>query len=48
MTLIAINLIGDTANVIFGTEPRALIGVPIAALLLLFLATGRVRAFLAR
>jgi hypothetical protein len=48
MTLIAINLIGDTANVVFGTEPRALIGVPIAALLLLFLVTGRVRAFLAR
>ena len=47
ITLIAINLAGDAANVILGTEPRALIGVPVAALLLLFLATGRVRAFFA-
>jgi hypothetical protein len=45
--LIAINLIGDVANSVFGTEPRALIGVPIAALFLLFLATARVRAFFA-
>ncbi|HVT16571.1 MAG TPA: hypothetical protein VHQ90_10400 [Thermoanaerobaculia bacterium] len=35
--LITINLIGDTANVVLGTEPRALVGMPIAALLLLFL-----------
>jgi hypothetical protein len=47
ITLITINLIGDAANVIFGTEPRALIGIPIAGLLLLFLATNRVRSFFA-
>ncbi len=47
MALLAINLIGDAANVVLGTEPRALVGVPIAALLLLFLATGRVRAYFA-
>jgi len=47
ITLLAINLIGDAAYVILGTEPRALVGIPIAALLLLYLATGRVRAFFA-
>jgi len=47
ITLLAINLIGDAANVVLGTEPRALVGIPIAALLLLFLATRRVRAFFA-
>ena len=47
ITLITINLIGDAANVISGTEPRALIGIPIAGLLLLFLLTRRVRTFFA-
>jgi len=45
IALITINLIGDTANVVVGTEPRALIGMPIAILLLLFLATRRARIF---
>jgi hypothetical protein len=48
ITLITINLIGDTANAVLGTEPRALVGIPVAAVLLLFLATRRVRAFFAR
>jgi len=47
MALLAVNLAGDAANVVLGTEPRALVGIPIAALLLLFLATGRVRAYFA-
>src|SRR5260370_37579024 len=47
IALITINLIGDAANVILGTEPPGLIGIPIAELLLLFLATPRVRAFFA-
>ena len=47
IALLALNLVGDVANGILGTEPRALVGVPIAALLLLFLATSRVRAFFA-
>ncbi|HEV3455662.1 MAG TPA: hypothetical protein VHG32_03840 [Thermoanaerobaculia bacterium] len=46
-TLIAINLIGDAANAVSGTEPRALVGIPIAGLLLLFLSTNRVRSFFA-
>ena len=47
IALLAVNLIGDAANVVLGTEPRTLVGIPIAALLLLFLATGRVRAYFA-
>jgi len=47
IALITINLIGDAANVVSGTEPRAVIGIPITALLLLYLATGRVRAYFA-
>jgi hypothetical protein len=48
IALLAVNLVGDGANVVLGTEPRALVGIPIVALLLLFLATGRVRAYFAR
>ena len=47
MALIAVNLAGDSVNVVLGTEPRALVGIPIAALLLVYLATPRVRAFFA-
>lgn len=41
--LIAINLISDIANAVLGTEPRAIIGVPIALALLLYLLSRRVR-----
>jgi len=47
IALLAVNLAGDGANAVLGTEPRALAGIPIVALLLLFLATGRVRAYFA-
>jgi Kef-type K+ transport system membrane component KefB len=43
--LIAVNLAGDLINVALGTEPRALIGVPVAVLILLFLCSARVRRF---
>lgn len=43
VTLIAINLISDLANAILGTEPRAIVGVPIASALLLYLLSKRVR-----
>ena len=43
--LLSINLAGDAVNVITGTEPRAAIGLPIAAGLLTYLATRRVRQF---
>jgi hypothetical protein len=47
MALLAVNLAGDGANVVLGIEPRALVGIPIAALLLLFLTTAHVRAYFA-
>ncbi len=43
--LIAINLIGDFVNVVLGIEPRAIIGVPVALTILLYLGSGRVRLF---
>ena len=46
VTLIAINLIGDVANTLSGTEPRAIVGVPIALAILWYLLSKRVRQFL--
>lgn len=43
VTLIAINLVSDIANVIAGTEPRVIVGVPIALALLVYLLSKRVR-----
>src|SRR5262249_32544636 len=43
--VIAATLIGDAVNVALGTEPRAVFGLPIAAALLAYLLTSRVRAF---
>jgi hypothetical protein len=45
MALIAINLVSDFANAVVGTEPRAIVGVPIAFLLLLYLLSKRVRGY---
>ncbi|MDQ5845150.1 MAG: DUF2127 domain-containing protein, partial [Acidobacteriota bacterium] len=41
--LIAINLIGDVANTLIGTEPRAIMGVPIALAILIYLLRKKVR-----
>lgn len=41
--LIAINLIGDVANTLMGTEPRAIVGVPFALAILIYLLSKRVR-----
>lgn len=43
--LIAINLTGDILNTVLGTEPRAIVGVPIAAAILVYLMSKRVRLF---
>jgi len=43
----AFNLLGDTANVVLGTEPRAIVGIPITALLLFYLFRPRVRRYFA-
>jgi hypothetical protein len=48
LTLLTGSLLGDLANASAGLEPRAWVGVPIAALLVTVLATGRARAFFSR
>ena len=47
IALIAINLLSDVANAVMGTEPRAIVGVPIALALLFYLMSRRVRNFFA-
>jgi hypothetical protein len=44
--LITINLIGDFINVLLGTEPRAIVGVPVAAAILAYLMSRKVRNFI--
>lgn len=43
--MLAFSLVGDLANAILGPEPRAWIGVPIAAALLVLLSTRPVKAY---
>jgi hypothetical protein len=43
--LLVVNLIGDVANVVLGTEPRAIVGIPIVALLLFYLSRPGVRRY---
>jgi hypothetical protein len=43
ISLIVINLSGDVVNTIMGTEPRAIVGVPIALTILVFLLSKKVR-----
>lgn len=45
VALIAINLVGDVANTVMGTEPRAIVGVPIALAILIYLMSKRVRGY---
>ena|SRR5688572_10487955 len=42
--LIGTNLIGDITNILFGTEPRAIVGIPIAAAIILYLLSKKVRS----
>jgi hypothetical protein len=46
--LITINLLSDVANTVLGTEPKAIIGVPIALVLLFYLMSKRVRNYFAQ
>jgi hypothetical protein len=39
------NLVGDVVNVLLGIEPKALIGIPIVVVILIFLASRRVRDY---
>lgn len=43
IALIAINLVADVANTVMGSEPRAIVGIPIALAILLYLLSRRVR-----
>lgn len=45
VALTAINLFSDFANAIMGTEPRAIVGVPIAFALLIYLLSKHVRDY---
>ena len=45
ITVLTINSLGDLFNVISGTEPRAIIGIPIVILILAYLLTTKVRRF---
>jgi len=44
IAILVVQLGGDILNVLWGTEPRALIGVPIVAALLVYLTTASVRS----
>jgi len=43
--VLGINLVGDATNALFGHDPRAAIGVPIAGALIAYLLSERVRRF---
>ena len=45
VSLIGLNLLGDVANVLSGIEPRAIVGVPVAIAILVYLTSTRVRRF---
>ena len=45
VALLLANLAGDLINVVFGIEPRAIVGVPIVALLLWYLSSKTVRSY---
>ena len=45
IAILVINTLGDLANVISGNEPRAIIGLPIVVLILVYLFSRKVRRF---
>lgn len=45
ITLIAVNLLSGLINTVLGIEPRAIVGVPIALAILLYLFSRRVRNY---
>jgi hypothetical protein len=45
VVMLVVNLAGDLINVVAGTEPRAIVGVPIALLLLIFLLRSKTREY---
>ncbi len=47
IVLIGINLLSDIVNTVLGIEPKAIVGVPIALLMILYLFTKQVRSYFA-
>jgi hypothetical protein len=47
IVLIGINLLSDIVNTVLGIEPRAIVGIPIALLIILYLLTKRLRNYFA-
>jgi hypothetical protein len=45
IVVLSINLVGDAINALFGHDPRAAVGVPIAGALIAYLLSDRVRPF---
>lgn len=45
IAILSVNLLGDVINVVSGMEPRAIVGVPIAAAVILYLVSRRVRNY---
>jgi hypothetical protein len=45
VSMLAVNLLGDVANVLLLKERKALIGVPVVVVILIYLASRRVRDF---
>jgi hypothetical protein len=45
VTILLLNATGDLLNGFFGSDPRTLIGLPVAGAMLYYLRTARVRAF---
>lgn len=48
VALLCVNLLGDIANVLLGTEPRAAVGIPIALAILAYMMSTRARRFFVR
>lgn len=48
VALLAINLLGDVVNAVLGTEPRAVIGIPVVVAIFTYLMSSRVRRFFVR
>ena len=47
IVLLFCNLVGDAASLALGKDPRAAVGLPVVALLLWYLSSGRVRGYFA-
>ena len=43
--MLTFNLLGDVANIVTGTEPRAAVGIPIVLAILSYLVSRRTRRF---